>query len=554
MKRFLLYIIILLIPIPTLAFKVKRSGAIDLLAVDKRYFYQHEVSLYAMPSYTRLIYSDTANKNSFGDFDMGAGIDYRFFFHQNVGISMGLQWLQYSGNYKFDKFEQIVYGVDNSDPLYPNNPYNFTKRYNVTENADIHYLEVPIKILFITPSWNNVQFRSAIGINVGYNIVSKQKLSGSYEAELNYTNQNIIVDQSESLQLGTFTDINIYSPNTVLKPHVSALAEIGIGIKVSERWQINIDLYGSYSLINTHSYYEDFISMDKNYKGIVTTNLVGDINPLACGARIGVSVYLGKAKEEILPPWKKRALKGMGDNIDLSAQNYKENIIEEEVKEDVEEEVKEEEVIEESVEEIEEIVEEVVEEIIEDTTEEIVIEDITTAEIKETEVEAETKVEAEAVTELIKEELKETKVDATVETNTEVIENKIEETKEIVKEQPIERISQKRALNAPVLFEMNSYVTSYHSQRILQIVAASILDAPPSKIVLIGYTCDIGSNDNNYRLGLKRAQEVQALLKAYGVTNIPIETISKGETNSPLQNDNEENRKKNRRVELIYIY
>lgn len=521
MKRFLLYIIILLIPIPTLAFKVKRSGAIDLLAVDKRYFYQHEVSLYAMPSYTRLIYSDTANKNSFGDFDMGAGIDYRFFFHQNVGISMGLQWLQYSGNYKFDKFEQIVYGVDNSDPLYPNNPYNFTKRYNVTENADIHYLEVPIKILFITPSWNNVQFRSAIGINVGYNIVSKQKLSGSYEAELNYTNQNIIVDQSESLQLGTFTDINIYSPNTVLKPHVSALAEIGIGIKVSERWQINIDLYGSYSLINTHSYYEDFISMDKNYKGIVTTNLVGDINPLACGARIGVSVYLGKAKEEILPPWKKRALKGMGDNIDLSAQDYKENTKEEAIKEDIKEEVKEEEVIEE-IEEVKEVIEESVEEV--------------------TKVKTETKVETK------------TETKAKVETNTEIIENKIDEAKEIVKEQPKERISQKRALNAPVLFELNSYITSYHSQRILQIVAASILDAPPSKIILVGYTCDIGSDVNNYELGLKRAQEVQALLKAYGVTNIPIETISKGETNSPLQNDNEENRKKNRRVELIYIY
>lgn len=552
MKRFILYIIILLIPIPTLAFKVKRSGAVDLLAVDKRYFYQHEVSLYAMPSYTRLIYSDKDNQNSFGNFGIGAGFDYRFFFHQNVGISMGLQWLKYSGNYKFDKFEQNVYGIDNSDPLYPNNPYIFTKRYNVIENADIHYLEVPIKILFITPSWNKVQFRSAIGINVGYNIASKQNLSGSYEAELNYTDQNIIIDKSESLQLGTYSDLNIYSPNTVLKPHVSALAEIGIGIKVSERCQINIDLYGSYSLINTHSYYEDFISMDENYKGIVTTNLIGDINPFACGARIGVSVYLGKAKEEILPPWKKRKLKGIGDNIDLSAQNYTENNDKDIIEETDEKEA------------IEEQIAEVVDEVIEEVDKEIATEKREEVETKiEEEVKAESEIEVEEVKENIKikakvevetDEIKEDKevIEELKETKEEEIQ--IDKTREIVKEQPIERTLQKRALNAPVLFELNSYITSYHSQRILQIVAASILDAPPSKIILVGYTCDIGSDVINYELGLKRAQEVQAILKAYGVTNIPIETISKGETNSPLQNDNEENRKKNRRVELIYIY
>lgn len=519
MKRFILYIIILLIPIPTLAFKVKRSGAVDLLAVDKRYFYQHEVSLYALPSYTKLVYSDKYNKSSVGSFNIGAGLDYRFFFHQNIGVSMGLQWLQYTGNYKFEYFEHTIYGEDNTDPQHPNNPYYYTKRYNVTENASLHYLEVPIKVLFITPSWNKVQFRSALGINVGYNIYTKQNLTGSYDAELNYTNQNIVVDESESLQLGRFTDIAIYSPNTILKPHVSILAEIGIGIKVSERCQINLDLYGSYALNNTHSYYEDFISMNKDYKGIATTNLVGDIHPFAHGARIGVSVYLGKAKEEFLPNWKKRKLRGVGNNIDMSAYNTnissipdtKREIIEEKLPEIIKEDTIKTEIIEEEI---------VNEDIIE---KEIVVVDTIKTNIIEKEIVEETNVEEEIIEE------------------------------EII---PIQKTQQshKRALNSPILFEKDSYIATYHSQRILQIIAASIHQAPPSKIIIIGYTCDIGDDASNYQLGLKRAQEVQALLKAYGITNIPFEIISKGETNSPLQNIDEEHRKKNRRVELIYIY
>ncbi len=539
MKRFILYIIILLIPIPTLAFKVKRSGAVDLLAVDKRFFYQHEVSIYAMPSHTRLIYSDASNKSSTGSFNIGAGLDYRFFFHQNIGVSMGLQWLQYTGNYKFEYFEHTIYGEDNTDPEYPNNPYYYTKRYNVTENASLHYLEVPIKVLFITPSWNKVQFRSALGINVGYNIYTEQNLTGSYDAELNYTNQNIVVDESESLLLGRFTDIAIYSPNTILKPHVSILAEIGIGIKVSERCQINLDLYGSYALNNTHSYYEDFISMNKDYKGIATTNLVGDIHPFAHGARIGVSVYLGKAKEEFLPNWKKRKLRGVGNNIDMSA--YNTNLAQvSKVKETESTPIEEDKKIEDNILTIPETKEEIVEEKLPETIKEDTIKtDIVEEEIFEENIVKEEIVEKEVV------------VEDTIPTQET---QKIEKTERIEPTIQKTQQTQRRALNSPVLFEKDSYIANYHSQRILQIIAASIQEAPPSKIIIVGYTCDIGDDANNYKLGLKRAQEVQALLKAYGITNIPFEIISKGETNSPLQNIDEEHREKNRRVELIYIY
>ena len=515
-----------------MAFKFKRSGAVDLLAVDKRFFYQHEVSIYALPSYSWLCYSDISDQSSKGNFNVGAGIDYRFFFHQNIGVNMGLQWLKYNANYKYDAFEQIVSGFDNTDPLFPNNPYQYIERYYVTEKANLHFLEVPIKVLFITPSWERVQFRSAIGINLGYNIATKQHLSGYYDTEMKYTNQNITIDYSESLLLGRFTNINISSPNTILKPHISVLAEIGVGIKMSERWQINFDLYGSYSFNNIHSTYKNFISMRNDYTGIVTTNLVGDIHSLAVGCRVGISVYLGKPKEEIVTPWKKRALKGLNDNLDFSVNdiNLPNQITLQQTDSIAIEKVAEVETIT-KVDEVARVEENV-------TMEDEIVEIKDIEEIEEHTVSEE--VTGIATEEILEEKIEEKGIED-IETGTEVKEERkiIEKTK---------------ALNSPILFEKDSYNVSYHSLRITQIIAASILEYPPTKIILVGYTCDLGTSISNYELGLKRAQAIQAILEAYGVTSIPIEIISKGETTSPLPNIDEGHREKNRRVELIYIY
>ena len=80
-----------------------------------------------------------------------------------------------------------------------------------------------------------------------------------------------------------------------------------------------MDLYGSYSLNNVHDTYNTFIAMNRGYQGIVKTNLVSDIHPFSVGARIGISVYLGKPKEEILPPLKKRKLRGFNEDLNTYA-------------------------------------------------------------------------------------------------------------------------------------------------------------------------------------------------------------------------------------------
>lgn len=540
-KRLITYLLFVALALPCLAFKVKRSGAIDLLAEDKRFFYQHELFIYATPSYTWIPYSDTRNQQSYGGFDIGAGIDYRFFFHQNIGVSLGLQYMPYTSNYQFDAFEQTSSGIDNSDPLYPNNPYTYIERYNVTEVAKLHYLEVPIKALFITPSWNRVQLRTGIGLNLGCNIASNQSLSGYYDAEMIYTDNNVTLNESESLLLGRYNDIEINSPQTILGVHISLLAEIGIGVKISERCQLNLDLYASYALNNTHTTHQDFIAMNRNYQGILTTNLVGDAHPLAVGGKIGLSFYLGKPKAEILPPWKKRKLRGFMDDLDAYSKNTfaaaeDPNIPQKPTP------VQEPAVTPETT-----IVQEPA------TKVEPTIEPAPIAKVEAT-IKPAPIAKAEPIAKVAP--VLVPKVEPIPTPKAAVIQDSLNQATPKEVKAPIavaEPSSQQKALNAPLAFYENSIELIPNSKRILGHIIASLQANPPKQIIVIGHTCNKGTEESNLDLGILRAEKVRYLLQQ-SLPYINIQTETQGEAHPLLPNTNEHNRQENRRVEMIYIY
>jgi len=71
---------------------------------------------------------------------------------------------------------------------------------------------------------------------------------------------------------------------------------------------------------------------------------------------------------------------------------------------------------------------------------------------------------------------------------------------------------------------------------------------PTKKVSLTGYTDNVGRADLNYKLGLKRANQVLKYLVSEGVTKSKITAKSKGETNPVATNDTEEGRAKNRRI------
>lgn len=91
--------------------------------------------------------------------------------------------------------------------------------------------------------------------------------------------------------------------------------------------------------------------------------------------------------------------------------------------------------------------------------------------------------------------------------------------------------------------------TRVELDRIIGVIKAGKL---ASSVTIIGHTCSIGTDQYNAGLSKRRAQSVADYLTANGVTT-DLVIDGKGESESQFPNDNAENRKKNRRVDINFI-
>lgn len=77
---------------------------------------------------------------------------------------------------------------------------------------------------------------------------------------------------------------------------------------------------------------------------------------------------------------------------------------------------------------------------------------------------------------------------------------------------------------------------------------------PEYNVEVIGHTDNVGRPQVNYRLSLGRAEVVAAYLRELGVEEGRIRAIGRGDTEPKAENDSDENRALNRRVEfVIYV-
>jgi outer membrane protein OmpA-like peptidoglycan-associated protein len=80
--------------------------------------------------------------------------------------------------------------------------------------------------------------------------------------------------------------------------------------------------------------------------------------------------------------------------------------------------------------------------------------------------------------------------------------------------------------------------------------AVLLLENPQAHIEITGHTCDLGKDGLNLRIGQKRADLVGDYLVGKGIAPSRISTFSRGETEPLFPNTGEENRRKNRRLEI----
>lgn len=84
----------------------------------------------------------------------------------------------------------------------------------------------------------------------------------------------------------------------------------------------------------------------------------------------------------------------------------------------------------------------------------------------------------------------------------------------------------------------------------LDSIAQLVKGVEDVNLLVIGHTCDLGSESLNERVGMQRAESVADYLDAQGVSRNRMELITKGESSPIVPNTSASNRKKNRRVTI----
>lgn len=102
-----------------------------------------------------------------------------------------------------------------------------------------------------------------------------------------------------------------------------------------------------------------------------------------------------------------------------------------------------------------------------------------------------------------------------------------------------------------MMFQKNSFEIGESYKNDLSSLKTLWHQFPESRIIIEGHTDDSGPELLNMVLSRKRAQVVFDYLQLVGIPVSKIEMIGYGETRPKYPNDTEENRRKNRRVEII---
>lgn len=103
-----------------------------------------------------------------------------------------------------------------------------------------------------------------------------------------------------------------------------------------------------------------------------------------------------------------------------------------------------------------------------------------------------------------------------------------------------------------VYFDLDEYVVKSEFQSVVANHARYLAANPSQRIVIQGNTDERGGSEYNLALGQRRADAVKKLMKALGVDESQVETVSFGKEKPKAFGSNEAAWSENRRADIVY--
>lgn len=103
-------------------------------------------------------------------------------------------------------------------------------------------------------------------------------------------------------------------------------------------------------------------------------------------------------------------------------------------------------------------------------------------------------------------------------------------------------------------FPTNQSLIDANTEEVLEVILSFLFENEYVHVTLTGHTDDVGARGYNYRLGLKRVEEIADFLLNHGITQDRIQLKSMGEEEPLLPNNSDGNRAKNRRVDVSFSF
>ncbi|MBO7440114.1 MAG: OmpA family protein [Bacteroidales bacterium] len=255
---------------------------------------------------------DVNAKIKTGDKKLGGGLilygGFGHFFSDHWGVTAGAKFLTAKTTTKLN-FSDHLSRVEDNQVLLDDKSKNLDVSYDATkEQTKESVLYIPVGIAFRQMIGSKLSLEARMTAEPGFVLTQKyETVSGEINVVNSYINKfngvDVRVENVSQLSEYGAGNAGHFSGDADMKKFIFGTgASVGIVMPVAPRLALTANVYGSYTFTDQKNQDYPHVFDGVKYVGLAQSNLCSKIHPFTTGVSVGVRVFLGKDKEQPLPP------------------------------------------------------------------------------------------------------------------------------------------------------------------------------------------------------------------------------------------------------------